>query len=350
MVVLLLIAQFVAALSFDGVAGTSPRMGWDAAIYEVIAEHGYPVGDALAADYPRYAFHPVFPGVVAGVVALSGVLPSTVGPIVSLTAASLGVLVLSGWLRSTIGRHAALAVVLGLVTWPAHPVLQMGYTEGVGLLILVLLFIGLHRRQHVWAALLLFLLGLTRPLAGPVTVVVVVLLLLEFWSHRDLRRVRGTGLVAGTGVLATALWPALAGLISGDAGVYFRAHAAFSSSRSNLSPAHLMGEFPAVGLLTVLALCACSFGMAKLVPPETPMVLRAWGVVYPAYLTFASLVTPSLVRYLLLAFPLSLVLAPALRRKPVAWVAVVVLLLASVLSGQWWVNEFVPPGPSRTYP
>lgn len=148
--------------------GTTGLLGWDAAWYRDIAQHGY-------ADLPDEAlrFFPFVPLLarLVGVGAYEGA-----GLLIVSNACALGLGVLMYVLVVSEGRDAACARRAAWLTavFPAAFVLVMGYAEATMMLLAVAGFLALRRHRWLWAALAFLLAGLTRPtgllLAIPATV------------------------------------------------------------------------------------------------------------------------------------------------------------------------------------
>ena len=151
-------------------------LGWDAAYYRDIAEHGYA---GLPADALR--FFPLVPLLVRGLGAGHGA-----GPILLLlgNAAALGYgMLLVRLLRSeghpegTVRRAAWLAALV-----PSAFVLVMGYAEAVFGVLAVTVFLGLRTRRYSLAAAAGVLAGLCRPIG----LLLVVPAAIEVWRDRRL--------------------------------------------------------------------------------------------------------------------------------------------------------------------
>ncbi len=114
LVLLFLTVQAAHALTFATAEGAD-RLKWDSHLYIGLAEGGYPTGGSPGAppeNYAWYAFHPLYPMLLRGVGALTGLGPASVAVWVNLAGAVLGVGLLSVWLRRRAGRAAALGAVL----------------------------------------------------------------------------------------------------------------------------------------------------------------------------------------------------------------------------------------------
>ena len=134
----------------------------------------------------------------------------------------------------------------------------------------------------------------------------------------------------------------LAGLLTGERDAYvttLRAWPGFTGSIFDPPWVAELAESGAVGWLLVVAL-GVAWGLLACLPavrrwgPE----LAGWGAVYPLYIVLATGATASLLRYLLLAFPLVLLVVPAVttRGGAVLRAAGVGAVCAAGVLGQWW--------------
>jgi hypothetical protein len=353
--VLFLIDQAILAIAFSRLpaSGGEARLNWDAQHYLHIAEHAYPSGGSPGVPpdgYAYYAFHPLFPWIVRALSGGTGWAPESVAPWTNVLFGTLAVIALSRWLRPRVGRAGAVAAVLILVAHPASAVFQMGYSEGLALLLLVLTWWSFDSRRYGPACLAVVGLALARPLAAPVLVTLAVVAAWNWYQERSWAAVRGPFAVLATGGLGLAAWPVSAGVLSGDPGVYWAAHTAFVTNGAASSPLDAGIRVPPFGLLLLLLFACAVLVSARLMPPRTPPLLRVWCVVYPVYLVVGAIFTPALIRYSLFMFPLGLVLTPVLRRRPAGPLVFALVWAAGLVAGFWWVDTFVPVGSGYTYP
>lgn len=373
-VVFLVVAQTQAANPWTDAAPSYAQytgLMWDASWYREIAEVGYPVGLPLGADgrvtQSAWAFFPLFPTLARGVMAATGASWEVVAPTLALllgTAAALVVhLVLVAAVErgplagSDVGRRLPLAgvAVLGLVG--AAPVLQVAYTESLALLVLAGVLWCLLERAYLLAAVLLPVLGLSRAVALPVVVAVVA----HAVARHRAARTDGTRLppaewlamaaVAASAVGAGLLWPLVVGLRTGSMDAYTQVQAAWRG-RGEVVPLvpwvdvarYFAGAWwlPALVVVVGLGVLLVAARPLRLLGPE----LWGWTAGYLAYLLVAIEPGTSLIRFLVLAFPIGPVLALLALRAPRWRVALAVLLSAAAISQVAWVAtvwRLVPP-------
>jgi hypothetical protein len=331
---------------------------WDGSWYREIYETGYPdvlpTGPDGAVLQNPWAFFPLFPALVRGLDVLTGAGWDVLAPTLALLCGAGGVVVVHR-LVATAGVAAVerrpglpLATVLLVSLFPASPVLQVAYTESLALLLVAGSLLLLARRRYGWVALTVVLLGLTRAVALPMAAVVLWHGLLR-WRRRDLR---GPDAARLGGLLAVALgsgllWPWACGFVTGVPQAYFRTQEAWRGGADVVPLVPWVdvarwlfdgaGPWLLVLLLVLVAALVLNPVAARLGPE-----MHAWSGAYLAYLVATVQPGTSLVRFLLLAFPLGAVTAGWTRSR--AWLAVV--SIAFVAGQAWWLWELwrlVPP-------
>jgi hypothetical protein len=331
---------------------------WDASWYEQIYASGYPavlpVGEDGAVEQNAWAFFPLFPALVRGLDAVTGAGWDVLAPTLAL-ACGAGAVVVIHRLVATAGAAAVerrpglpLATVLLVSVFPSSPVLQVAYTESLALLLVAASLLLVARRRYGWAALVILLLGLTRAVALPMAAVVVWHAFVR-WRRGDLRGpdVARLGALLAVALGSGLLWPWVCGLVTGTHQGYFRTQEAWRGGADvvpfvpwvDVSRWLFDGTGPWVlGLLLVVVAALVLNPVAARLGPE----MHAWAGADLAYLVATVQPGTSLVRFLLLAFPLGAVTAGWTRSR--AWLTAVCLVL---VAGQaWWVWELwrlVPP-------
>jgi hypothetical protein len=351
----------------------SVMTSWDGQWYWDIAVNGYPT-TVLAQDgrpaQTSLAFFPLFPLLVRAVMAVSGTGFAVAAPATSIVLGAAAVVLVYRLVERCIDRRRALVVVALLCTFTTAPILQAAYTESLALLLVALILLLLREQRYAWALLPVLLLGLTRNIA---IVLAPVVALHWAWQVRASRRDRPRraddgprvrhgqlGLLLTATLVATALWPLLAGIITGTPDAYLATLSAwpgFSGSVLASPLAGMLASSPTLLTITVAALLGAALTL-WLLPgrrrwgPE----LTGWAISYPLYIFAVSSATFSVARYLLLAFPLALLWAPdtesdTQRRRQHLVVGV---LAVSGLALQWvWVTKvlvFAGPTGGWGYP
>jgi len=341
---------------------------WDGMWYRVIATQGYPAHLPIGIDgsvrQNAWAFYPLFPMLVRGLMAATGASWHVVAPLLALVLGAAAMVVVYRVVQVGAPRAVAVRPGLPLATvvlvsfFPSAPVFQVAYTESLALLLITSGLLLVIRRRYWLAVLVVVALGLTRAVALPMAVVVLVHAASRWRAARrgedriDRRDVVGLGaLLVAAGVSGVA-WPLVCAAVTGRADAYLLTQAAWRA-RGDLLPVMpwwdiaiwRFGTWGPLLLVVVLVvfvlLLTCS--SARRLGPE----LLAWPAAYLAYLVAVIEPGTSLVRFLLLAFPLGavtagMVPAPVARRR--FWLAAVVVVMASFQVGWlWWLWRIVPP-------
>jgi hypothetical protein len=263
-----------------------------------------------------------------------------------------------------VGERVALATVAAWAAFPAAVSLQLAYTESIAMLVLCATLWAVMRRAWLLSAALVLLLGITRPIAAPLVVVVAVALVVRWRARRTdpISRgeyARGAVALAASGV-AAVVWPLLAWAVTGSRSAYMDTMSAWRAGgqivpvKPWVSMSHwvfrdtahpeLFGDVLLVAL--VVALVVLPLGpWARRLGPE----LRTWCLAYPAYLALVLDPFTSIFRYALPLFPLlAVILGGAWMGRAARWLwaraaALVVLGVAGQAVWIWTLLVFVPP-------
>lgn len=368
----LILATVATTQAANGWTAQAPSYGqyaglmWDAGWYKVIAEQGYPQELPVGADgrvqQSALAFFPLFPFLVRPVLAL-GVPWHVAAPTMALVLSGLAMLVVHRVVAHAAAGPAAadlpgpvreampLTTVALLSAAPAAPVLQVGYTEALALLLLACVLWALQRERYGLAAPAVVALGLTRAVALPLVVVVAAHAAAGWRADRLAGRraaVGGLGLLAGA---AGLLWPAIVGWRTGVPDAFTLTQGAWRG-RGEVVPLLPWLDvarwlFGPLGWL-VLGLLAAGLTWLVLARGLRRLGWELWGWTagYLGYLVVAVEPGTSLVRFALLALGLAGVLAQRvlLSRRPAT--ALGALLLAGLVGQIAWVAlvwRLVPP-------
>jgi len=299
---------------------------WDGTWYQRIVEHGYPrvlpLDPTGAVGVSTWAFYPLYPTVV-GWVQTTGLGWEAAATAVSVTcAAGTAVLVRSVTARVA-GPRLALWTVALLCFFPSALVLQLPYSESLALLLLAAVFWCLQRGRHLLAVPVLLLLGVARPVAAPLAVVLTVHLAVRVLAARGsparlaVRALVGPVLAWLASLVAAVAWPAIVWWATGVPDGYTRTMAAWRSPREVvpvqpwiLASQHYLGRH--VGpLVLVVGAAGLVWWLARAGRRVVGLDLAVWCGSYAAYLLAALESFTSLPRYLLPLFPLGTLLAAA---------------------------------------
>ena len=293
---------------------------WDGQWYERIATDGYnlPTPDASDAKDAlwTFAFLPVFPTVVGAMMAVTGLSFGVCATVVNLVAGGAAMVVMFALVERTAGRFAATTAVLFTCSFVAAPLFQAAYSESISLLLVCTILFLVARRRYGWATAAVVLLSLTRLVTPPLAVVVLVHAFVRFRGRAQDPTRRGEvvgmtvlGLVSAASV---SLWSTITSAITSgvkDTG----------ANRGSVSNAVVVGRFGwftnayehigwigvvGLALLVVLLVVVAVSGFTRTWGTE----VRTWFAIYPIFLLFVAGVHTGMLRYLLLAFPLGLLL------------------------------------------
>ncbi|GMA32735.1 hypothetical protein [Litorihabitans aurantiacus] len=328
---------------------------WDAWWYERIWAGGYP--DALPVRdgvvvINEWAFFPLYPGIVRAITTATGGTWIVVAPLVSLVIGAAALLVVHR-LVTVAAPHAVaarpglpLATVALVAFFPSAVVLQVAYTESLALLLVATTLLLVVRRRYCWAMLAVAALGFTRAVALPMAVVVAVHLLLRWREARAGREamtrrevVTGVGLLGVAG-LSGGIWPLIAGAVTGQVDAYVLTQGAWRPDRGiglfagftrveTFSPLGVGLTIGAVTLIVGLLVLGALRG-----PRRIGLELWVWSAAYVLYLAAVGDLISSQLRFLLLAFPLAIVLVALVPRPAWAARAWTSLLLAGLAVAQ----------------
>ena len=339
---------------------------WDGSWYREIAEHGYPHTLPTGPDgrvlQNAWAFFPLFPMAVRGLMVATGGPWHVVAPVLALLLGLAAMLVVHAAvadalhrtdLPEPVRRHGPLASVALLATSASAPVLQVAYTEALALLLVAGTLWAVQRHSYALAGATTVALGFTRAVALPVLLVVVVHGLARLRSRRTFP-VRDRVAVLALAALAAGsgfAWPVVAARVTGVADAYRLTQGAWRGRGEVLVlvpwldvSVWLVGTWAPLLLGAVAALLV--MGLAA--PPVRALgpVLHAWLVGYAGYLVVVLEPGTSLVRFALLGFPAwaALALAALTSRRPRLFL--VLAIMGGLVGQAAWLGllwRMVPP-------
>lgn len=344
-------------------------MLWDGEWYERIATDGYP--DALPLDIVgavrqnEWAFYPIFPFLARTLTGLTGLPFAVTGTVVAVVLGYAAAIVVAGLLRERVGTAAALGGVVLLGAYPSSPTFQVAYTESLALLLLAAALWLLVRRRWLAAGGVALLTGLARPVGLPLGLVALVAVVVR-WRRRDeepVSRAEYAAMAAsllGCG-LAGLVWPTIAWLRTGVPDAYTLTMSAWRNGdpvtpfRPTIERVQWLFGDTAGPVLLATGLLLLVVAVAGPWARGLGVELRTWCVGYVLYLFAALDPWTSTYRYLVLLFPLFVVMVGGgwahddPRATQPRWLLVVrtVALAVLFLGWQvWWAWElfmFVPP-------
>jgi hypothetical protein len=340
---------------------------WDGSWYRTIATTGYPASLPVGIDghvvQNPWPFAPGYPMSVRALMTVTGLDFSVVAPTLSLLLGAAAMVVVFVLLERTVSRFYACASVSLICTFMAAPAFQLAYTESLALLLLASAFLLLRERRYLAVAAVLVVLALTRPVVIAF-IPVVIAHGVSRWNARATDPFpasdrRAVALLTGWCVAATGLWPAIVAVSTRDLFAWTKANQAWRSGPGTAPglgwPATFLSDYgwTAVAMLMFIVLVTLAIVVrpgAKAWGPE----LRTWAIAYPGFLFLTTVPGPSVIRWLLLAFPLIWPFPedPATTSERRFRVAFIAVLIVVGLVMQWvWVSTFVAAkGLSVWYP
>ena len=235
-------------------AGTPGYFGfvslWDGEWYHKVAEYGYP--DSVPRDdlgnvqQNAWAFYPLYPTLVRLLMGVTGAGWPVTASLVALVCGGVAAVTMRSLVEPLAGRSLALWTVMLFVAFPTAPVLQLAYTESLSLALLLGVLWTLQRGWYLGTAGLMLLVGLARPIAVPLAVVIGVHLLRQLYRWR--RAPAGeVGPPIGRGSLlrlfvataaagaASVAWPVIAWRGTGEPNAYLETMSAWRD-QANTTP------------------------------------------------------------------------------------------------------------------
>jgi len=313
---------------------SSSFAAWDAAHYLTLSEEGYKAGS------PSCAFYPFWPAMIraASFVTPGGTLPAS---ILLANALSLGGLwMLYGLVRSRCGTAVARDALILIVASPGALFLSVPYTESLYLAVMLAFLLGLERQRYLLVCSMAF--------AAPLVKAIGIFLVLPFaWHLWEQRKPARHWLMLSAPVVGYALYFLAMLAWTGDCFQGFTAQKAYPNAPSvgNMLDLRSLGRAAAnLGSLDGMLDSVLDRGFPLLYLAMIPLMLRlnkTWllcslpAAVFPACASYFV----SSRRYIVLCFPLFVVLAQLLAGTKCRWLFwYYVVLLAGMQI--WAVRQF----------
>ena len=292
---------------------------WDSRWYEQIVLHGYPsrlpidgVGDVT---YNTWAFFPVFPGIVKGLMIVTGLGFDVASIVVAVVFGAAATVALHRVLLVQFKRTQALWGALFFAFGPLSFLLQVGYAESTFLFFLFVALWFLQRKRYLGMLPFALVASFAHPGALALGAAIGFQGLHRLWRrHPIAHREWITGVTAIIVVTAATLfWPLLVSVVTGDPSGYFDTELAWWRAYLGrvifvpFSPFFLFyGQLWGVWgiLLVVVVLAAVVFWLSRRSTRVYGADLWTFSASYIAYLVAVFLPTQSLLRQLLPLAPL----------------------------------------------
>lgn len=281
---------------------------WDGQWYQYIATEGYP-GPSASTDSQgvdplwAWAFPPLYPMLLRGAMTVTGASMPLVSTVLNFVLGAAAVTVLYRLLERSGGRSLAASGVLLISCFMAAPILQMAYSEALGLLLILGVLLAIETSHFGWAVALTVSLGFTRLVTAPlVAVCLVQFLALRSRPGYRIKNRATIGLVIVATLAVGGIWAwswAATNLAPASTAASSRTKASSALSFGWFSQGvHYLG-WPfgvGVGVFLVALLLLSRSQWTR----DWPRTLRSWLWSYPALLMIATPMTGGILRYLLL--------------------------------------------------
>ncbi|WP_281640870.1 hypothetical protein [Aurantimicrobium minutum] len=209
---------------------------WDGRWYNIIAEVGYPTQLPVTEDghiaENAWAFMPVYPALVRGVMVITGLPWNIAAIIITVVCAYVATLVFYKLLTRFVPAQQALFAVLLFSVAPVSPLFQLAYAESMQLMLIVIALYLLVRRKYSWMIPVVLVLSVTRP--GSLAIALTLVL---HWIYRAVLKARfplkEKVLVAAVALIAAlsgVVWLFIAGAVTGMPTAYLETELAWRSA------------------------------------------------------------------------------------------------------------------------
>ncbi|HET8989467.1 MAG TPA: hypothetical protein VFN43_13210 [Humibacillus sp.] len=331
--------------------------GWDGQWYRVIAEQGYPAVLPRAGwggiDMNPWAFFPVFPMAVGAIMKATGLPFEVVGPLLSTLIGFVAMHLLFKLVDQAVGRWEAIVAVTATSFYIASAAFSASYTESAALLLVVTVMLLLRARRYGWVVVALLALSLTRNVVIAMVPVIVAHAVVRWRQHDEgdnpVRFRWGMAALAGYAAALTFLWPTIVSIGTDTPDAYNQTMLAWNIEtkvKLYLWWGLLYDYWGIAGqALGVLGIAGFTWFMLSKNSWRWGPEIWGWAGAYPAYILLVTSTTPSRVRYAMLAFPFTLVIAWFLKlpwwRRYRYWLLLGIVLLGAVQMWYWLQHYLV---------
>ena len=342
---------------------------WDVEWYAKIFSHGYPHLLPVATDgrvlQNEWAFLPGFPAAVRAL-AFTGVDWKFLAPILATLFGAFFALVAFKIFAAKLNDHQAFWAVVLFNLSPASPVLQAGYAESLGLL-LIALVIYFWISDRFWSTLLaMAALAFTRPGLAAFALAFGVVWVYRFSQARMAKRDFGVAEALRLGALTLSAltlnfaWPLVAALVTGRSDAYVATELAWRAGYpfdggglTPILPWFSSAQYFIGGPLGQAVVILAIFGSVAIffVPKvrQLGLELNAFAASYFVFLLLFFFPQSSILRILMPSFVLFGALAQAFVAWPRRWrwfavgVMIVLQLGWLLLCWRYQAPDFTPP-------
>ena len=283
---------------------------WDGQWFQLIASEGYQPAsiDSGPVATRAWAFPPLYPKVVGWTMRATHWEFGLAAVSVSLLFGAIAMVLIFRLARPHVGDLGAAGLVALTCMFVSAPLLQVAYSESMGLALLAGVLLMLRRGSYWWATLGAIALSFTRLITPPLAIVAA-----ACWLYRrrtqqhEVSAPQMTGLVTFIAVAVTGpfYWTGLSTILRGTS----------EGDRAlALTTGYSAGYFGAffsvtpVAALLPVAVAVLIIRIAWSERHNWGIELSSWAAAYPVFILAVTPPTTGLIRYLLLAFPFGLAL------------------------------------------
>lgn len=331
---------------------------WDSQWYERVFDGGYPTSiprdGSGTAQENEWAFYALFPLVVRGLDALTGLGWTVLATTVATAAGFGGALVIYLLFRLRAGAGTSLWAVTFTAVSPVSPVFQIPYAESLNLLLLAAALYLVVSGRYLAAIPVVVLMCLSRPVGVAFALGTGVLFLVSWFRRHTVpfppEKAWRLFLLVGVSGASALAWPAIAWAYTGDPGAYTDTETAWRGSGLLLfKPWFNTSEYlfgPVMGPVAVLVLAACLvLYLNSAAVRRLGLELQLWCSAYILYLLAFLNPFTSTFRLLIPLFPLALPLVWISKSKAYRTTVVVAFLLLQIVWTAWlWRWTELPGG------
>lgn len=327
---------------------------WDGQWYKSIAIDGYQLVSGGQGDSTKswaWAFLPIFPMTVRGFMWLTGIGFAEAASVVNFIAGGAAMVVMYKLLEGPGGRFLAASCVALTCTFISAPILQAAYSESFALLTVCCALLMIRLRRYGWAMVATVLLAFTRLITPPLTIVVAIHAVDRFRRRREdpLSTPEWAWLVALGLVSVPGVW-----LWSSFVKILYGSGTGASTRWQGIAEHRTLGWYSELytiigwtgtAFLVLASITLVLFSMSPRMTGSWGLEVRTWLSAYPMFILAATPVTSGFYRYLLLAFPMPLLVmsGPSARRfsRSRLGILIAVCLVGLILQILWVKYAFV---------
>jgi hypothetical protein len=201
---------------------------WDGGWYRVISETGYPTVVEPEANghigQNEWAFMPVYPGVVRGLMTVTGLDWAAASVLVSLVAGFGAALVVYLLFRERLDKGTSLFAVVLFSISPLAAMFQVAYAESLHVLLLATALLLVLRRRYLVLIPIIVVMGFTRPSGLAFALFLGLHILLRLYRRKadpfPLKEFLSAGVATFVSLCVGFAWLVIAGLATGDMAHY----------------------------------------------------------------------------------------------------------------------------------